>query len=667
MTATPDNAAPDPQQIIAELQRKLDESRAELAARNSAYSERIAYQAAANDVLKVMSASPGDPQPVFDLIVERARDLCGGYGATVYQFDGTLIHWRAATGVSDDPSARRVVEAMYPMEPTREWPSGRAIIDRQIIHISDLETEPGLTPAMRGLTVKSAVLVPMMRGGLPIGVLSLGSRERGGFTDTQIELLKTFAEQAVIAIENVRLFDEVQAKTRDLQEALTYQTGSANILKVIASSPTKVAPVLKAIVESACELCEAHDAVVRLKEGDNLCFSAHHGPIPMSLDKWPINRNWVTGRSVIDKMPIHVHDLLSAEGDEFPEAQEVARRQGHRTILGVPLLREGESIGAIVLRRTEVQPFGDKQIALLETFADQAVIAIGNVRLFEEVQARTRELAASLDELRTAQDRLVQTQKLASLGQLTAGIAHEIKNPLNFVNNFSALSAELTDELNDVLKQATLADNIRAEVRELTGLLKDNLEKVVQHGKRADSIVKNMLQHSREGSGEHRPTDINAIVDESLNLAYHGARAEKAGFSIAFQRDLDPSVGMADIYPQEVTRVLLNLISNGFYATTKRRAEVGDGFEPMLSAATKNLGDKVEIRIRDNGTGIPAEVREKIFNPFFTTKPSGEGTGLGLSMSHDIIVKQHGGSIDVATEPGVFTEFKIVLPRASQM
>jgi two-component system NtrC family sensor kinase len=294
------------------------------------------------------------------------------------------------------------------------------------------------------------------------------------------------------------------------------------------------------------------------------------------------------------------------------------------------------------------------------------VIAIENARLFDEVQQRTKELAASLDELRTAQDRLVQTEKLASLGQLTAGIAHEIKNPLNFVNNFSSLSVDLTAELNEVLKSASLSDNIRQEVAELTGMLKDNLQKIVQHGKRADSIVKNMLQHSREGSGEHRPADINAIVDESLNLAYHGARAEKAGFSIALQRDLDPSVGMADVYPQEITRVLLNLISNGFYATTKRALETGRDFKPTLSATTKNLGDTVEIRIRDNGTGIPEEVREKIFNPFFTTKPPGEGTGLGLSMSHDIIVKQHGGSIDVETEPGVFTEFKIVLPRASQ-
>jgi signal transduction histidine kinase len=197
-------------------------------------------------------------------------------------------------------------------------------------------------------------------------------------------------------------------------------------------------------------------------------------------------------------------------------------------------------------------------------------------------------------------------------------------------------------------------------------MLKSNLEKVVQHGKRADSIVKNMLLHSRQGSGERRPFDINAIVDESLSLAYHGARAEKAGFNITMQRDLDPSVGMVDVYPQEIARVLLNLISNGFYAATKRQANAGDGFQPMLSATTKNLGDKVEIRIRDNGTGIPEGVKEKIFNPFFTTKPSGEGTGLGLSMSHDIIVKQHGGSIDVETEPGLFTEFKIVLPRTSQ-
>jgi len=285
--------------------------------------------------------------------------------------------------------------------------------------------------------------------------------------------------------------------------------------------------------------------------------------------------------------------------------------------------------------------------------------------MFEQVQARTKELATSLDELRTAQDRLVQTQKLASLGQLTAGIAHEIKNPLNFVNNFSALSQELVDELGDALKPVALDGKTREELDELTHMLKGNLEKVVQHGKRADSIVKNMLLHSREGSGERRSVDVNSLVEESLNLAYHGARAEKQGFQIRLERNFDPAAGEAELFPQEITRVLLNLISNGFYAATKRRWEMGNGYEPTLAAATKNLGDRVEIIIRDNGSGIPPEVREKIFNPFFTTKSPGEGTGLGLSLSHDIVAKQHAGSIEVDTRPGEFTEFRVILPRTA--
>jgi two-component system NtrC family sensor kinase len=637
----------------------------EVQARTEDLRESLQQQTATADVLKVISRSTFDLQVVLQTLVESAARLCEADKATITrQKDG--VFYRAENfGFS-----REFMDYVrdVPVEPERGSAHGRALLQGLAVHIPDVQADPDytFTEGQRLGDFRTILAVPMLREGTPIGVLALTRSVVRPFTDKQIKLVTTFADQAAIAIENVRLFEEVQAKTRDLSEALVYQTGSGNILKVIASSPTDVAPTLKAIVESACELCDAYDATVILKDGDDLRFSAHHGPIPIGLEKWPINRNWVVGRSVVDKVPVHVSDFLSAEASEFPEGQEMSRRQGHRCVLSVPLLREGESVGAIAVRRLEAHPFSDKQIALLQTFADQAVIAIGNVRLFEEVQERTKELSLSLEELRTAQDRLVQTQKLASLGQLTAGIAHEIKNPLNFVNNFSALSKELIDELGDALKPVALDDKKREELDELTHMLKGNLEKVVQHGKRADLIVKNMLLHSREGSGERRSVDLNAIVEDSLNLAYHGARAENQEFKIKLERSFDPTAGEVDLFPQEITRVLLNLISNGFYAATKRKAEARlDGGEPTLAAATRNLGDRVEIRIRDNGGGITPEVKEKMFNPFFTTKPPGEGTGLGLSLSYDIIVKQHAGSIEVDTRPGEFTEFKVILPRAA--
>src|SRR5262249_26506579 len=214
--------------------------------------------------------------------------------------------------------------------------------------------------------------------------------------------------------------------------------------------------------------------------------------------------------------------------------------EGYRSILVVPMLRPDHIVGALVVRRKVPGEFAKSTIDLLQTFADQSVVAIQNARLFESVEARTRELGASLEDLRTTQDRLVQTQKLASLGQLTAGIAHEIKNPLNFVNNFSGVSVELIDELRETLDGLQVSDKARTQIAELTNTLRDNLDKVVQHGKRADAIVKNMLLHSREGSGEHRPVDVNALVEESLNLAYHGARAEKQVFKINMERSFDP-------------------------------------------------------------------------------------------------------------------------------
>ena len=456
---------------------------------------------------------------------------------------------------------------------------------------------------------------------------------------------------------------KVEVRTSELSESLERQTATADILKVIASSPDDVQPVFQAIAERSNQLVHGLSTTVLSMVNDVVHLSAF---TPTNPDADAALKAYFP--KPLSELPFaaairrgEIYRLPDTEAE--PALRDLARMRGYRSMLFLPLLQDGAPIGMIGQTRVDPGPFDENHVQLLKTFADQAVIAISNVRLFQEVQARTRELSASLDDLRTAQDRLVQTEKLASLGQLTAGIAHEIKNPLNFVNNFSALSSELIDELNDVLKPAALDAKTREEIDELTHMLKGNLEKVVQHGKRADSIVKNMLLHSREGSGEHRPADINAIVEESLNLAYHGARAEKSGFNIALERDFDPAAGLIDLYPQEITRVLLNLISNGFYAATKRK-EASDGtFEPMLRASTKSLGGRVEIRVRDNGTGIPLEVKEKMFNPFFTTKPAGEGTGLGLSMSHDIIVKQHGGSIDVDTKADEFTEFIITLPR----
>jgi two-component system NtrC family sensor kinase len=630
--------------------------------------EALERQTATADILKVIASSPSDVQPVFEAIATNSKRLVGGFSTAVFRFVDSMAHLVAYTPIS--PAADEVLKASFP-RPIAELQFFDLAKGGEVVQEADTEANPDgrLKELARARGFRSALLSPLMSKETPIGLIVVTRKEPGTFAAHHIQLLQTFADQAVIAIENVRLFDEVQARTDDLRESLEFQTASSDVLKVISSSPDSLQPVLDVIVETSRQLCGTETSTIFLLQDNKFHIAAASGAMPEYLEFLknnpiaPDQRGSSTSRAAREKRTVHVPDI--GADPEFGEGPMAVGQR--RALLSVPLMREGTAIGVITMRQSHLTPFTNRQIEVVQTFADQAVIAISNVRLFEQVQARTRELSRSLDDLRTAQDRLVQTEKLASLGQLTAGIAHEIKNPLNFVNNFSALSAELTDELNDVLKSATLAGDIRGEVDELTALLKDNLEKVVQHGKRADSIVKNMLLHSREGSGEHRPADINALLDESLNLAYHGARAEKPQFNVTLRRNFDPNAGMIEVFPQEITRVLLNLISNGFYAVTKRKAENGSGFEPSVIASTRDRGEHVEIRIRDNGTGIPPEVREKMFNPFFTTKPAGEGTGLGLSMSHDIIVKQHGGTIDVDTEPGHFTEFTIVLPRTSNL
>jgi signal transduction histidine kinase len=634
--------------------------------RTGELTEALQQQTATADVLKVISRSAFDLQTVLNTLTESAAHLCEAEMAGICRSEGPGFYYASSYGFPGDwldyNKERR-------LDPGRGSIVGRVLLEGATVQVADVLSDPDYTflePAKKA-GYRTFLGVPLMREDRPIGVLVLARTAVAPFSDKQIELVKTFADQAVIAIENVRLFEEVQARNRDLAEALQQQTATADVLKAISRSTFDLKTVLQTLVQSAVQLCEADkgtitrsiDGVFYRAEayGFSAEFMDHVRNVPVVPE-----RGSIAGRALLEGTTVHVADV-KADPEYTFSAQKF---DDYRTILGVPMMREGAALGVLALTRSEVRPFTQRQIELVSTFADQAAIAIENARLFEEVQARTEELSRSLEELRTAQDRLIQTEKLASLGQLTAGIAHEIKNPLNFVNNFAALSGELVGELRDLLDRAPLGEKLRDELAELTDMLRGNLDKVVQHGKRADSIVKNMLLHSREGSGEHRPADINAIVEESLNLAYHGARAERPGFNITLRKSLDPDAGEVDLFPQEITRVLLNLITNGFYATAKRGAAVdGAAYEPILSASTRNLGDRVEIRIRDNGTGIPAEVREKMFNPFFTTKPAGEGTGLGLSLSHDIVVKQHAGTIEVETEPGAFTEFRIVLPRGA--
>jgi signal transduction histidine kinase len=373
--------------------------------RNREVTEALEQQTATAEILRVISGSPTDVQPVFQAIVESAARLCRTPFAAVYRYDGRLIHFVAHHGFSAEGLAS--VQSRFPQPPGEHSVVGRALATRSIVHIPDHEADPTVPPGSlataRIVGYRSMIVVPMLREGVPTGALVTGHVEPGPFPDKQVALLQTFADQAVIAIENVRLFQELQQRNREVTEALEQQTATAEILRVISSSPTDIQPVLEVVLERAAALCEASDASLFRVDGDVVRVAASRGvlpsPLPVEVAQGaPLDRGWVMGRCIVDRRPVHVDDLTAA-GAEFPAGSRYAQEGGHRTVLAVPLLREGHALGALLVRRADVRPFTDKQVALLQTFADQAVIAIENVRLFSELQTRTRELTRSVEQL----------------------------------------------------------------------------------------------------------------------------------------------------------------------------------------------------------------------------------------------------------------------------
>ena len=594
----------------------------ELEARNAALTEALEQQTATSEILRVISSSQTDVQPVFDAIAVNASRLCGGARAVVLRYDGRLVHRVAGTGTS--PALREEMARLYPRPADEASLVGRAILRRAVVHSPDVQRETGLqTSSLAPLGIGAQLSVPMLHDGKPIGVIAVSRAEPGPFTDTQIELVKTFADQGVIAIENVRLLTELEARNGALSESLDQQTATAEILRVISSSPTNVQPVLEVVAQSAARICAARDAVIFQVENGLIYRLAHFGAVPYTLPgARPLDHGSVSARAIVERRIVHVPDILDPEARRrFPESAATTPDTGVRSMLSVPLMRDDVAVGAITIRRTEMRPFTDKQIELLKTFADQAVIAIENVRLFNEIQQKTRELEAAN----------------RHKDEFLASMSHELRTPLNAVIGFS-----------EVLLERMFGD-VNAKQEEY-------LHDILVSGRHLLSLINDILDLAKIEAGrmelELEDFDLGQAIDNAVVLVRE--RATRKGLSLDTRLDRDLGSLRGD--QRKIKQILLNLLSNA----VKFTPEGG-----RIEVRGARLDGLVEISVTDTGIGIAAEDLEAVFEEFRQVgtdyAKKHEGTGLGLTLSRKF-VELHGGRIWVKSQLGKGSTFVFTLP-----